>query len=184
LVLLILVRTFTFIITEGDCLGNNGKQPHAFAKFFRQDKHEGNNGGKQKERDSKRNQIRDDCGNEHFPMGTCSVCGEFLKKERHHIVSRWISRTLTVFGIFIPEAEVTIDVCSKCHRKVIEKAYRLFTAVLLIRYKKQLAEIVNLCIQGKRDFTFEELSMLADGGSLVNGIANEQPTNQEVEVKT
>ncbi|MCK9445341.1 hypothetical protein M0Q50_00440 [bacterium] len=117
-------------------------------------------------------------------MGTCSVCGQFLKKERHHIISRWISRTLTVFGIFIPEAQETIDVCPRCHRKVIERVYRLFTAVLLIRYKKQLAEIVSLCIQGKRNFTFEELSVLADGGSLVDCIANEQPVVQEVEVKT
>jgi hypothetical protein len=164
-------------------LGNNGKQQHAFAKFFRQDKHEKNgNGGKQKGRDN--DQLRDDCGNEYFPMGTCSVCGQFLKKERHHIISRWISRTLTVFGIFIPEAQETIDVCPRCHRKVIERVYRLFTAVLLIRYKKQLAEIVSLCIQGKRNFTFEELSVLADGGSLVDCIANEQPVVQEVEVKT
>jgi hypothetical protein len=163
-------------------LGNNGKPPHAFAKFFHQDKHEKNgNGGKQKRRDN--NQTRDDCGNEYFPMGTCSVCGQFLKKERHHIISRWISRTLSVFGIFIPEAQETIDVCSQCHRKVIERAYRLFTAVLLIRYKKQLAEIIALCKQGKRNFTFEELSVLADGGSLINGIANEQSVSQEVEAK-
>ena len=172
------------IANEGDCLSSNGKNPHAFAKFFRQGKRENNNGGeKQNGRDNKKDPPRDDCGNESFPMGICSVCKGYFKKERHHIVSRWISRTLTVFGIFIPEAEETIDVCPRCHRKVIERIYRLFTAVIMIRYKKQLAEIVKLCIEGKRNFTHEELSILADGGSLIDSTANEQIAIQEVAIK-
>lgn len=149
-----------------------------FKKSFPDSSHRNGN------RNNGSDKAKSECGNKVFPRGICSKCGEYKEKQDHHDFPQWISRCLGSFKIYLPK-ELTGKVTPLCpahHGKGIEKINQSLSAVVMARYEKQYAEILYLYLNGKDKFTFEELSILADGGSLIKITAIEQDIDQKVEV--
>jgi hypothetical protein len=119
-----------------------------------------------------------------IPVCICAKCGQKRKKNGHHILPGWIVRCLRPLGYQIDEAEAnkTVDLCNSHHQGGIEKINQLYSAVVMVRHQKQYAEILKLYIAGKDYFTLDELNVLADGGSLIegSGIVEQTQINQEV----
>ena len=134
-----------------------------------------NNGGEK---------AKSECGNKVFPMGICSKCKDYKEKQDHHDFPQWISRCLGRLKVFLPKelVEKVTPLCPAHHGKGIEKINQNLSAVVMARYKKQYSEILFLYLNGKDEFTFEELSILADGGSLIKETIVEQDVDQGVEV--
>ena len=147
--------------------GNNGNNDrHSFSKHFNPNNSNQKGNGADKKKGT--NGSKSDCGNTVFPMGYCSVCNGFKESQEHHSegVPEWIRRRFRNLGVFIKEA-LKIKVCPHCHNKM-EKNRQNYQAVVMSHHIRQLAEIDQLFLRGKeKNLTFEELSILADGGSLI-----------------
>lgn len=163
---------------------NNGTGKHAFYKFLNPNNSNKKNGNDGKRKGKESSQAKSDCGNSVFPMGYCSICGKFKESQGHHSkgVPEWIRRRFERLGVFIEEA-LKINTCPRCHNK-IERNRQNYQAVVISRHIKQLTEIDQLFLNGRENnLTFEELTILADGGSLMSGIADEQIVTQEVAIR-
>jgi hypothetical protein len=159
---------------------NKGNGKHPFSKYFNPNNSDRKGNGADKKKGN--NTPKSDCGNAVFPMGYCSACNGFKESQEHHSggVPEWIRRRFRNLGVFIKEA-LKIKVCPHCHNKM-EKNRQNFQAVVMARYIRQMTEIDQLILRGReKNLTFEELSILADGGSLMPEVIIGQPL--EVVVK-